>query len=104
MASLIRNNNVFFLYCRVGGRGKNKDQRNLSEGVSNEKVDPVSSHVGQDTESIISSVSQQPNSVPPPIYPTFPKTKPMYHTDNGAMTRHQIINMFSTFSDSEKER
>ena len=103
--SSLNSTTIFFLfYCRVGRRGKNKDQRNLSEGVSNEKEDSVSSHVVQDTDSNISSVSQQPNSVPPPIYPTFPKTKPMYHNDNGSMTRHQIINMFSTYSDSHKER
>ena len=41
----------------------------------------------------------QDNTVPPPIYPSQPHFKDSCTPITGQMTRHQIINLFSTHSD-----
>ena len=42
----------------------------------------------------------QDNTVPPPIYPSLPHAKDSCTPITGQMTRHQIINLFSTHSDT----
>ena len=41
----------------------------------------------------------QDNNVPPPIYPSLSHAKGSFTPNTGQMTRHQIINLFSTHSD-----
>ena len=56
------------------------------------------------TASQYSSDSLPPRAVPSPIYPTLPLPKEKGTHIPSQMTRHQIINLFSTYSDSDKGR
>ena len=93
-------------YSRVGELRQHKESIDQSENIGNENQLKTVVDTSLDLEKSpnISSMDHPPSLVPPPIYPTLPKNKPIMYPGNGAMTRHQIISMFSTYSDSDRER
>ena len=108
--------NYFKFFSRLCGRNINKrpDQRenhekqkkskHLSEGALDKlefsAVDDTQEDKNLQLTSQLTCDPLQDNTVPPPIYPSHPHFKDSCTPITGQMTRHQIINLFSTHSDT----
>jgi hypothetical protein len=109
--------NYFKFFSRLSGRSininKRQDQRVIDEThrkskhfseVSLDKLefsalDDLPEDKNVELTFQLSCDPVQDNSVPPPIFPSLPHTNDSCKPITGQMTRHQIINLFSTHSD-----